>query len=243
MSAAQYTLNQGWKCSTYATAKPKSSECHIHKVTPLSKPTAWSKAFPVTRFSFIPSFPNQEEEIRGSEKTKRLYLGKKSSEGIQQPMTNGNQLLEQPETNPYPCISFHACNLSHASHNSPMLKPPGSKGCHPASQWAGMIRNTRNSKPSIMDRWINFPSNLGILCPVCFHTATSAHRSCLKQLVIVQSLSYHHSTSELILSKWEGRRLLLVNNSDKAIILGVLNGEIRTSGLCTNHISSILKSG
>lgn len=73
MSAAQYTLNQGWKCSKYATAKPKSSECHIHKVTPLSKPTAWSKAFPVTHFSFIPSFPNQEEEIRGSEK-QRDYI-------------------------------------------------------------------------------------------------------------------------------------------------------------------------
>lgn len=64
----QYTLNQGWKCSKYATAKPKSSECHIHKVTPLSKPTAWSKAFPVTHFSFSPSFLNQEEEMRGSEK-------------------------------------------------------------------------------------------------------------------------------------------------------------------------------
>lgn len=67
MSAAQYTLNQGWKRPKDTTAKPTSPECHIHKVTLLSKPTAWSKAFPVMHSSFISPFLNQEEERRDSE--------------------------------------------------------------------------------------------------------------------------------------------------------------------------------
>lgn len=113
-------------------------------------------------FSLPPIFP---ESRRGDErlwKTKRLYLVKKSSERTQLFMTIYSQLLEQPETNPYPCISFHA-HLSHGSQNSPMLEPPESKGWHPASQWEAMIRNIENSKPSITESWINSPAIMNSL--------------------------------------------------------------------------------
>lgn len=121
-----------------------------------------TKGIPSHAFFLHPIFP---ESRRGDEriwKTKRLYPDKKSSERIQQPMTYYNQLLEKPETNQYPCISFHA-HLSHASRNSPMLEPPKSKGWHPASQWEGTNRTTGNSKPSNMDSWINFPAIMNSL--------------------------------------------------------------------------------
>lgn len=121
-------------------------------------------------FFLHPIFPESRREVERFWKTKRLYLGKKSSELIQQPMTNYYQLLEQPETNSYSCISLHS-HLSHASHNSPMLEPPESKGCHPASQWAGTIRNTGNSKSSIMDCWISFPAIMNSLPSLFPHSS------------------------------------------------------------------------
>lgn len=152
------------------------------QVDTVTKTHCLIKGIPNHAFFLHPIFPESRREDERLWKTKRLYLGKKSSERIQQPMTNYNQLLEQPETNPYSCISLHG-HLSHASHNSPMLKPPESKGCHPASQWAGMIRNTGNSKSSIMDCWINFPAIMNSLpssqCPSVLpetagHSAKSA---------------------------------------------------------------------
>lgn len=125
-----------------------------HSQVTLMKTHSLIKGIPSHAFFLHTIFP---ESRRGDErlwKTKRLYRSKKSSERIQQPMATFNQLLEHPETNPYPYIFFH----THLSHVSPMLEPVESKGCHPASQWAGMIRNTGSSKSSIMDSWINFPA-------------------------------------------------------------------------------------
>lgn len=115
------------------------------------------KGIPSHAFFLHITLPESRRGEKRLWKSKRLYPCKKSSERIQQPMGTFNQVLEHPETNPYLCISFHT-HLSHASHNSPMLEPQESKGCHPASQWAGMIRNTGNSQSSIMDSWINFPA-------------------------------------------------------------------------------------
>jgi len=80
--------------------------------------------------SFSPSLQNQQQEMRGSEEQRYYLWARNYLKRIQQPITNYNQLLEQPEMGQ----TLNPHNHSHTNRNSATLEPPKSKGCRPASQ-------------------------------------------------------------------------------------------------------------
>lgn len=138
MSTHQYTLKQGWKCPKHTTGKAQSSESHIRMITHQYQNLI--KGIPSHAFFLQLFSPKSTEETRLT-RAKRFFLGKKASERIQQPMTNYNQPLKQPETDLWllvilVSISSHAYSAGHSNHTSATLEPPESTGCHPASQGA-----------------------------------------------------------------------------------------------------------
>lgn len=144
------------KVSTKSTAKSKSSEYHVHKVIPLSKPTAWSKAFSVMHSSFIPSFLNQEEK-RGSENQTDYIRARnhlKEFNSLWPIIISYWSNLKQTHILVFPFMLIWAMLITTVqcwNHQKAKV------GIQQASEKA-RSETLGNSKPSIMDSWINFPA-------------------------------------------------------------------------------------